>query len=52
MCIRDRAHCGEDSLRGLFLQDLRERYDAADGERKKQILQAVRFGLAALDNRD
>ena len=46
------AHCGEDSLRGLFLQDLRERYDAADGERKKQILQAVRFGLAALDNRD
>ena len=46
------ARCGEDSLRGLFLQDLRERYDAADGERKKQILQAVRFGLAALDNRD
>ena len=46
------ARCGEDSLRGLFLQDLRERYDAADGERKKQILQAARFGLAALDNRD
>ena len=43
----------EDTLRGLFLQDLRQRYDAAadDGERRK-IAQAVRFGLAALDGRD
>ena len=46
------ARCGEDSLRGLFLQELRSRYDASDEAGKKQILQAARFGLAALDNRD
>ncbi len=46
------ARCGEDSLRGLFLQELRGRYDGASEEEKKEILLAVRFGLAALDNRD
>ena len=46
------ARCGEDSLRGLFLQNLRARYDGADGDEKRQLLQAARFGLAALDNRD
>ncbi len=34
------ARCGEDSLRGLFLQDLREQYAAADEEGKKQVLRA------------
>ena len=46
------ARCGEDSLRGLFLQNLRARYDGADEGEKRQLLQAARFGLAALDNRD
>ena len=46
------ARCGEDSLRGLFLQNLRARYDGADEDEKRQLLQAARFGLAALDNRD
>ena len=46
------ARCGEDSLRGLFLQNLRARYDGADEEEKRQLLQAARFGLSALDNRD
>ena len=46
------ARCGEDSLRGLFLQNLRARYDGADEAEKRQLLQAARFGLAALDNRD
>ena len=46
------ARCGEDSLRGLFLQNLRARYDGADEDGKRQLLQAARFGLAALDNRD
>ncbi|MBO4916235.1 MAG: DNA repair exonuclease [Oscillospiraceae bacterium] len=42
----------EDSLRGLFLRELRKRYDAAgDGERT-EIERAARFGLAALDKRD
>ena len=45
------ARCGEDSLRGLFLQDLREQYAAADEEGKKQVLRAARFGLAALEQR-
>ena len=46
------ARGGEDSLRGLFLQNLRARYDGADEDEKRQLLQAARFGLAALDNRD
>lgn len=46
------ARAGEDSLRGLFLQELRRRYDAADPQDRKKIDLAVRFGLAALDGRD
>ncbi len=42
---------GEDSLRGIFLKKLRQRYDgAADDEERKQIEQAARWGLAALNN--
>ena len=44
--------CGEESLRGLFLQNLREEYDRADAEGRATIEQAVRFGLAALENRE
>lgn len=44
---------GEDSLRGLFLGELRARYDAAeDEEERERIVAAVRFGLAAMDGRD
>lgn len=44
---------GEDSLRGLFLGELRARYDAAvDEEERERIIAAVRFGLAAMDGRD
>ena len=39
------ARCGEDSLRGLFLQ-------SAAPEDRAAIEQAVRFGLAAMDHRD
>lgn len=59
--IRDRTRMAEDvwnraeedSLRGLFLRELRTKWkDAAtDGERE-QITRAARFGLAALDHRD
>ena len=42
---------GEDTLRGLFLQRLRSKYEAArDDEERKRIEQAARWGLAALDN--
>lgn len=47
------ARAGEDSLRGLFLRELRARWDgAADDAERESITQAVRFGLAALDHRD
>ena len=42
---------GDDTLRGLFLKKLREKYDAAsDEEARRAIEQAARWGLAALDN--
>lgn len=41
----------EDSLRGLFLRRLREKYDAAQTEEARETcLMALRFGLAAMDN--
>ena len=47
------ARAGEDSLRGLFLRELRARWDAAgDGPEREAVTRAVRFGLAALDHRD
>ena len=44
--------CGDDSLRGLFLADLRAEYDRADEAGRAAIEQAVRFGLAAMENRE
>lgn len=47
------ARAGEDSLRGLFLRELRGRWNAAGDEAERQaVTRAVRFGLAALDHRD
>ena len=44
---------GEDTLRGLFLRQLRQRYDAAGSEaEREQVVRAVRFGLGAMDDRD
>ena len=43
----------ENSLRGLFLKNLREKYDAASTPREQEhILRAVKYGLAALDKRE
>lgn len=44
--------CGEDTLRGLFLQELRSRYDTADDAQRHLLEQAARFGTAAMDNRE
>ena len=42
--------CGEDSLRGLFLERLRSLYDGAEtDERRAAVARAVRWGLAAMD---
>lgn len=44
---------GEDSLRGQFLQRLRTAYDKAKTDSERElIVQAARWGLAALDNRE
>lgn len=59
--IRDRTRVAEDiwarededSLRGLFLRELRQRRRQARSETERQTVdQAARFGLAALDHRD
>lgn len=43
----------EDSLRGLFLRELRAQWRAAATEEEREIVtKAARFGLAALDHRD
>ncbi len=47
------SRAGEDSLRGLFLKELRRRYDEAESDEERgRVVSAVRMGLAALDNRD
>ena len=47
------ARAEEDSLRGLFLRELRAKWNAAATEEEREtVTQAVRFGLAALDRRD
>ena len=46
------ARAQEDSLRGLFLRELRTRYEDAPEDERPTVEQAVRFGLAALDKRD
>ena len=44
---------GEDNLRGQFLQRLRAGYDKAKSDSERElIVQAARWGLAALDNRE
>ena len=44
---------GDDSLRGLFLRGMREKYDAAASEEERnKVERAVRFGLDAMDGRE
>ena len=47
------ARAEEDSLRGLFLKDLKAQLNCAGTEEERRcITMAARFGLAALDHRD
>lgn len=41
----------EDTLRGLFIRRMREKYDSPDAN-KTQVLMALEYGLAAFDNRE
>ena len=45
------ARAGESTLRGQFLAQLKQQYDAADSDRAREtIVMAARWGLAALDH--
>ncbi len=47
------SRAGEDSLTGLFLRELRGRLEAAGSDAEREnVERAVRFGLAALENRE
>ena len=47
------ARQGDQTLRGLFLRQMRQKYDAAvTDEERVQVEQAVRFGLHAMDDRE
>jgi len=43
---------GEDTLRGYFLRDLKEKYDNADEAEQHNIAQAARLVLALMDGRE
>ncbi len=46
------AAAGEDTLKGLFLQRLKEEWDTAPEAERKRIALAARYGLAALEGRE
>lgn len=46
------ASCGEDSLKGMTMQLLKNDLDAADGEERKIVEQAARLALSVLDGRE
>ena len=46
------AAAGDDTLRGVFLQCMKEKFDASDDGGKAAVIRAVRYGLAALDNEE
>ncbi len=46
------AAAGDDTLRGVFLRRMKEKYDASDNGGKAAVVRAVRYGLAALDNEE
>lgn len=47
------AGCAEDSLRGIFLQKMKQRLEAAESDQERRKIElAVRFGADALDGRE
>lgn len=60
LSVRDRTlppqklweSCGEDTLRGHFLAELKTQYDSADEERRHTIVLAARYVLALMDGRE
>lgn len=60
LSVRDRtvpkqslwAACGEDTLRGHFLLELKRRYDAAEPQEQRTIAMAAKLTLALMDGRE
>lgn len=46
------AGCGEDTLRGHFLLELKQRYDGADEATRRVLAQAAKLTLALMDGRE
>lgn len=46
------AAIGEDTLRGHFLRELKEKYDRADESEKTILARAAKLGLALMDGRE
>lgn len=46
------AGCGEDTLRGHFLQELKAAYDIADERTRRILAQSARMTLALMDGRE
>ena len=46
------AGAGEDNLRGVFLDKLRQKYNSADADAKARAVLAAKFAIAAMDNYD
>ena len=46
------AQAEEDTLRGLFLRKMRDRYEAGDEKERETVMFAIRYALDALENRE
>ena len=46
------AGCGEDTLRGHFLQELKSKYDEADENTQRILAQAAKLTLALMEDRE
>ena len=46
------AACGEDTLRGQFLRNLKERYDSSGEEERRKIVLAAQLVTALMDGRE
>lgn len=44
--------CGEESLRGIFLETLKQQYAAADENERRVLALAAEYGLDAMDGRE
>lgn len=46
------ASCGDDSLKGMYLQSLKQAADSAEGAQREELLLAARLGLDLMEGRE